>query len=685
MIKSLRLLLAILFCTTLNLFSEEGMWTFDNLPLKDLKSKYGFEPTKEWLEHLRLSSVRMNVGGSGSFVSSKGLVLTNHHVGVGTLQKISTPENDYVNKGFYAKEFKDEIKCPDMELTVLVNMENVTERIRKAIPQNASPKDALKLKNEEIRKIEKEYFDKNKLKTDVVSLFNGGEYWVYQYNKYTDVRLVFAPEQKIAYYGGDADNFTYPRWDLDICFFRCYENDKPINSPNFLKWNAKGPAENDLVFISGHPGTTERLKTLAQLEYKRDVTIPQRLESINLQLMILERYSQKGDEEKRRALTRIFGLENSKKAITGQLNGLKDPELMKIKVQEEADFIEQIKTNSVWVEKYMQYFDQIKQIINDNKEDQRKRSFRHFSSSLFGYALSLIRYATETAKPEADRLPGYSNAALPSVKARILSPAPIYKDLERELAWADVKMGLGKLGIEDEYWRKFLDGTAPKDMVDLLFDKTQLEKLEIRNVLVSGGMDIIKRSEDPMIKLALRLDQYLRDQEQSNKDNFESILSKAQEKLAEARFEIYGKSKNPDANFTLRLTYGTVKGYPMNGTNAPAFTTLYGIYDRSLAFGKNEDYILPSRYWDRQKKLDLATPVNFVSTCDIIGGNSGSPTLNKNGEFIGIVFDGNIESLPGNFVYDIRNNRAVSVDSRYILEALNKLYDTEKLVKELGN
>jgi hypothetical protein len=246
-------------------------------------------------------------------------------------------------------------------------------------------------------------------------------------------------------------------------------------------------------------------------------------------------------------------------------------------------------------------------------------------------------------------------------------------------------MGLGKLGIEDEYWRKFLDGTAPKDMVDLLFDKTQLEKLEIRNVLVSGGMDIIKRSEDPMIKLALRLDQYLRDQEQSNKDNFESILSKAQEKLAEARFEIYGKSKNPDANFTLRLTYGTVKGYPMNGTNAPAFTTLYGIYDRSLAFGKNEDYILPSRYWDRQKKLDLATPVNFVSTCDIIGGNSGSPTLNKNGEFIGIVFDGNIESLPGNFVYDIRNNRAVSVDSRYILEALNKLYDTEKLVKELGN
>jgi hypothetical protein len=685
MIKSLRLLLAILFCTTLNLFSEEGMWTFDNLPLKDLKSKYGFEPTKEWLEHLRLSSVRMNVGGSGSFVSSKGLVLTNHHVGVGTLQKISTPENDYVNKGFYAKEFKDEIKCPDMELTVLVNMENVTERIRKAIPQNASPKDALKLKNEEIRKIEKEYFDKNKLKTDVVSLFNGGEYWVYQYNKYTDVRLVFAPEQKIAYYGGDADNFTYPRWDLDICFFRCYENDKPINSPNFLKWNAKGPAENDLVFISGHPGTTERLKTLAQLEYKRDVTIPQRLESINLQLMILERYSQKGDEEKRRALTRIFGLENSKKAITGQLNGLKDPELMKIKVQEEADFIEQIKTNSVWVEKYMQYFDQIKQIINDNKEDQRKRSFRHFSSSLFGYALSLIRYATETAKPEADRLPGYSNAALPSVKARILSPAPIYKDLERELAWADVKMGLGKLGIEDEYWRKFLDGTAPKDMVDLLFDKTQLEKLEIRNVLVSGGMDIIKRSEDPMIKLALRLDQYLRDQEQSNKDNFESILSKAQEKLAEARFEIYGKSKNPDANFTLRLTYGTVKGYPMNGTNAPAFTTLYGIYDRSLAFGKNEDYILPSRYWDRQKKLDLATPVNFVSTCDIIGGNSGSPTLNKNGEFIGIVFDGNIESLPGNFVYDIRNNRAVSVDSRYILEALNKLYDAEKLVKELGN
>jgi hypothetical protein len=376
-------------------------------------------------------------------------------------------------------------------------------------------------------------------------------------------------------------------------------------------------------------------------------------------------------------------LQNSKKALTGQLNGLKNKDLMAIKEKEEAEFLAKMRTNSVWVESYMSYFDQIKKTLSDNKEEQIRRSYRHLGSSLFGSALNIVRYITEKAKPEEDRLPGYSNASLASMKGRIVSGSPVYKDLDKALAYTDIKVGVGRLSPEDKFWRLVLEGIEPHDFLNQLFDKTELDRPEIRRALISGDMELLKKSEDPMIKLALKLDKFMRDQEKENRDNYESVLSKAQEKLAEARFEMFGKSKYPDANSTLRLTYGIVKGYPYNGTDAPAFTTLYGLYDRALSFGRKGDYELPTRYWDRQKKLDLATPVNFVSTCDIIGGNSGSPTVNKNGEFVGIVFDGNIESLPGNFVYDIKNNRAVNVDSKYILEALRKLYDAEKLAKEI--
>lgn len=663
--------------------SEEGMWTFFNLPLQQIEEKYNFKPTKEWLDKVRLSSVRFMDGGSGSFVSPDGLVMTNHHVGVGQITKLSTEGKDYVTNGFYAKTYAEELKCKDLEVNVLVNMIDVTERVKNASKDLQTAKEINEARSKEIDKIETEYFQKTGLRSDVVNFYNGGEYWLYQYKKYTDVRLVFAPERNAAYFGGDYDNFTYPRWNLDVTFFRVYENDKPLKTDNYFKWSKNGAAVDELVFMSGHPGRTSRLKTYAQIKFARDYSIPHRLEWIQTTLDALANYARGGEEQARRALIYQFGYENSKKAAIGQLNGLKNPELMVLKENEEKDFRGRILQNSELAKQYMKYFDQIEELINLYQTKYYKREHRNFGSRLFGIALGMVRYAKESTKPNDERLPGYNDAALPGIKFRLLSPAPIYKDIDKALTWASVKYSLSKLDVTDEFWRMLFEGSDPRQVVNKLIDETKLDDIEYRKSLFEGGIEALKKSDDPMIKLALKVDDYLRNDEKEYRDNYESKLKEAEEKIAEARFLVYGKTKYPDANFTLRLTYGTVKGYPMNGTIAPPFTTLYGMFDRAVSFGNKGDFQLPKRFWDRLSRLDLSTPVNFVSTCDIIGGNSGSPTINKNAEIVGIVFDGNIESLPGDYIYDITANRAVSVHSNFILYALRNLYDASKLADEL--
>lgn len=663
--------------------SEEGMWTFFNLPIKQIEEKYNFKPTQEWLDKVRLSSVRFMDGGSGSFVSSNGLVMTNHHVGVGQITKLSSQGKDYVNDGFYAKTFAEELKCKDLEVNVLVNMIDVTSRVKSVAKENMSAKEINEARSKEIDKIETEYSEKTGLRSDVVSFYNGGEYWLYQYKKYTDVRLVFAPERNAAYFGGDNDNFTYPRWNLDVTFFRVYENDKPLKTDNYFKWSKNGAANDELVFMSGHPGKTSRLKTYRQILFARDYTIPHRLESIQTTLDALGNYARQGEEQARRALIYQFGYENSKKAIMGQLNGLKNPDLISLKENEEKDFRGQILQDPEKAKLYMKYFDQIDELIKLYETKYYKREYRSFRSRLFGIALGMVRYATESIKQDNDRLPGYNDAALPNMKFHLLSPAPIYKDVDKALTWASVKYSLHKLDVTDEFWRLFFEGGDPRQIVNKLIDDSKLDNLEIRKALLEGGLEALKKSDDPMIQLALKVDEFLRKDEKEYRDNFESKLKEAEEKIAEARFAVYGKTKYPDANFTLRLTYGTVKGYPMNGTIAPTFTTLYGMFDRAVSFGNKGDFELPKRFWDRLPKLDLSTPVNFVSTCDIIGGNSGSPTINKNAEIVGIVFDGNIESLPGDYIYDINANRAVSVHSNFILYALRNLYDANNLADEL--
>ena len=664
--------------------ADEGMWTFDNPPVKQLKERYGFTPTQEWLDHVRLASVRFMDGGSGSFVSPNGLVLTNHHVAMGQLQKISTAEKDYVATGFYAATPAEELKCPDLEVNVLISMEDVTQRVQSAVKEGMSEAEALKARRAEIAKIEKESLDKTGLRSNVISLYHGGEYWLYRYKKYTDVRLVMAPERQAAYFGGDSDNFTYPRYDLDMAFFRVYENGKPIKSEHYLKWNSKGAGENELVFVSGNPGSSDRLFTYAQLEFQRDVRYPMILKYIKKRLEILYEYRERGQEQERRALFHIFGLENAKKALTGELRGLLDKNLMAKRKKDEEEFRKLIANNPEWQKLYGDAWDVIAKTIKKSAEKTKEQFYRHLRGSrMASFAATIVRYVAEVQKPDAERLPGYHDSQLNELRFYLFSPAPIYKDLEEATLAGTLQMSLEELGPDDEFIKIVLNGRSPEEVAKDLINGSKLDDVEFRKSLIEGGEKAVKKCKDPLIVLARKLDPIWRKSEKWFRENVESVLTQASEKIAKARFVVYGKSVYPDATFTLRLAYGAVKGYPMNGTKAPYKTTLYGLYDRALSFDQKGEYVLPQRFWDRQHTLNLATPVNFVSTCDIIGGNSGSPVINKNAELVGVIFDGNIESLSGRFIYDEEKNRAVAVHSAYIIEALRKLYDAGKLADEI--
>ena len=663
--------------------AEEGMWTFDNPPAKLLQQKYGFVPTQTWLDHVRLSSVRLNDGGSGSFVSADGLLLTNHHVARGQLQKNSTPEHDYIANGFYAATEDQEIKSPDLEVNVLVSMENVTARVQSAAKPGMADEPALKARQAAIAAIESESLQATGLRSDVISLYKGGEYWLYRYKKYTDVRIVFAPEEQAAFFGGDPDNFTYPRYDLDMALFRVYENGKPLRTENYLKWNAKGPAENELVFVSGNPGSTQREDTVAQLTLERDVIEPNVLKLLRHRRTVLKEFGAQGPEQAREAETQVFYLENSLKAFEGRLQGLLDPATFGKKVNDEKEFRAKVAANPEWQKEYGGAWAVIEGATKKDGELFPKDLFRRTDSPLFGSALSLVQYAAEVQKPDGERLPGYHDSQLESLRFSLVSPAPVYLDMETARMAGSFQEALEELGPNDAWVKEALDGKSPLDAARAYIGGSKLADPAVRRQLLEGGEAAITASTDPLILLARRLDPVLRAMLKQNDEEVKSVETSAGEKLGKARFLVYGKDAYPDATFTLRLSYGTATGYPMNGTKAPYKTTYYGLYDRSASFDNQSPFNLPQRYVEGRSKLDLSTPIDFVATVDIIGGNSGSPVINRNGELVGLIFDGNIESLAGDFVYDGAQNRAVAVDSAAMIEALRKLYGAEKLADEL--
>jgi hypothetical protein len=662
--------------------ADEGMWTFDNPPVEQIQQKYHFALTKDWLDHVRLSSVRLNDGGSGSFVSPHGLLLTNHHVARGQLQKSSTAEHDYIKEGFYAATSEQEMKSPDLEVNVLISSEDVTARVQSAL-RGRSPADQFKARESVIAEIRRESLQKTGLRSDVETLYQGGEYWLYRYKKYTDVRLVFAPEQQAAFFGGDPDNFTYPRYDLDMALFRVYENDKPIESSRYLKWNAKGAAEDDLVFVSGHPGSTKRLQTVAELEFERDFLLPNQLKLLRDRIAVLQRFSETSSEHAREAASTIFFAQNGVKAYAGELQGLQIPRVMASKRSDEEKFHSAVAAKPELKKEFGTAWDDIAAAEKKMSSRIKERYFHSTDSQLSTLAATIVDYVAEIKKPDGERLPGFHESELESLRQRMFSPAPIYDDMEIARITGALHRDINEMGPDDPFLKIALDGKTPEQAAADLVRGSKLKDPQTRKTLVEGGQQAIDASPDSMIVLARKLDSTRREFIKWTQDNIESVERRAGEQLGRARFELYGRSTYPDATFTLRLSYGQVKGYAMNGTQAPAKTTYYGLYDRAMSFNNQPPFDLPERYRNAMKDLDLSTPLDFVTTNDVVGGNSGSPVINKEGEIVGLIFDGNIESLVGDYVYDIESNRSVAVHTAAMTEALKKVYGASKLVDEL--
>ncbi len=668
--------------------ADEGMWLFNDPPAQVLKSKYNFDVTAPWLDHLRKASVRFNDGGSGSFVSPDGLVMTNHHVGTDCIQKIGTKEHDYIKTGFYARTQAQEPKCPDLELNVLMSIEDVTMRVNGAIASKADLAAAEKARRAVINTIEKESLDKTGLRSDVVTLYNGGAYHLYRYKKYTDVRLVFAPEKDAAFFGGDPDNFEYPRYDLDICFFRTYENNQPVKTADYLKWSKAGAIEGELVFVSGNPGSTARLNTIPHLEFLRDRSNPWALNMLRRREVLLRVYSERSSENLRRAQEELFGIQNSRKAYTGMQAGLQDPGLIAKKQAQERELRDAVNANPKLRSSYGSAWDEVAATLRTLEGVYVDVSLLErgsaFNSTLFEIARTLVRLSEETQKPNETRLREYSAAGLESLKQELFSEAPIYDDLETLQLGDSLGMYAEIKGMRDDLVQKVLAGKSPDARADELVRGTKLKDIAERKKLADGGKKAIEASTDPMIRLARLVDPEARRARSIYDNQVDEPRRQAYAKIAQARFAAYGKNIYPDATFTLRLAFGQARGYEENGKKIPWMTMIGGAFEHASDHGNREPFRLPASWTRSKAALNSSTPLNFVNTADIIGGNSGSPVVNRAGELVGIIFDGNIQSLVLDYIYTDTQARAVAVHSAGIAEALKKIYSAERVVSELG-
>lgn len=676
-----QIMLLMCIASPLLLSAEEGMWTFNNFPSTTVEAKYGFTPSQQWLNHVRLSSLRIAEGCSASFISPNGLVMTNHHCVLQCVQQLSTREQNFVQNGFITQTPAEERKCPVFELDQLMQITDVTAAVQGAIAgkSGAAAVSALHAKEAEL---EKSCGADPATLCQVVSLYEGGIYNLYHYKKYTDVRLVFAPEMSVAQFGGDPDNFNFPRYGFDIGLVRVYENGHPISSPDYLKWSASGSKSGDLVFVSGNPGGTSRQLTVAQLAFERNTALPSLIPAVSERRGLLERFMTESPERAREAGEALFFDENTYKVIFGREQALLDPQFFATKVQEEQRLRSAVDANpklaadrSAW--------DDLAQIqkVRANVFDEAFATGLFRYSSLLSDAITLVRSANQRMLPNNERLPGFTDQALARVGHNLAATVPIYKDLEvMELRWI-FSEARRQLGVNDPLVTKMLGQESPEQLAERIVDGTHLDQVEVREALYKGGQSAIAASTDPMIVFARNIEPDLFAFEKQSEAQIDAPTRAAAERIAKARFAIDGASNYPDATFTLRLSYGTVKGFiDGHGHTVEPYTTFAGLFKRATGA---QPFELPDRWLESKARLNLSMPMNLCTTNDIIGGNSGSPMINKNGEIVGLVFDGNIYSIGGDYGYDAARNRTVAVDSRALLEGLGKVYHLNRIVEEI--
>ncbi len=667
--------------------ADEGMWLLNEPPLEYLETTYGFAPSAAWLEQVQKAAVRFP-GGSGSFVSPDGLVMTNHHVAAGAIQLMSTADDNLLRDGFLARSRSDERRMPNVELFNLREIEDVSDRVEKA-GEGLEPAAAATARRAAIAAIEAESLEQTGLHSDVVELYGGGKHHLYRYKKYDDIRLVFCPEEAIGFFGGDADNFEFPRYNLDITFVRAYEDGVPVTPDHFLRFTTEGVDEGDLIFMAGHPGTTRRAYTADHIRFQRDVEFPMMMRQFHKREVELHVFRDRSVENARVARTDLMRVQNSRKAIGGMLEALQDPRIFAKKLADENELKNAVTSDPDLTLKYGDAWDLVSEAqVNAAAIFTRYAALEWrrtaLTSDLFGFAETLVRLTSELEKPSGERLPEYRDSRLAQVEDRLFTTRAIDVNLEIDRVASGLGMMTALLGGEHPVVRRALGGKSASDRARELVSGTRLFDIEYRRELLEGGVSSVQSSDDPMVRLALALDGPSRAVRERWEREVEAPRTEGYAKLTQAKFDVLGDSVYPDATFSLRLSIGTIEPYTQEDTDLGAFTTLGGAFAHEEARGGVEPFALPRSWTLAKSRLNADTPYNFVSTNDIIGGNSGSPVINRDGELVGIVFDGNRYSFLWSTIFSQERGRSVSVDARAIIEALSTVYRAKELVSEIN-